>query len=82
MGLKWSRWQPFLSIVNLIAMVNSIIAGVLAALIVAWTADPAMGIVVAAGLVVALAVFGCHFAIGMRVIGDRERVRPAMFPGS
>jgi hypothetical protein len=82
MGLQWSRWQPFLSIVSLIAMVNSMIAGVLAALIVAWAADPAIPAVVVVGLVVGLAVFACHFAIGMRVIGNRERVGPPMFPAA
>jgi hypothetical protein len=80
MGLQWSRWQPFLSIVGLIAMVNSLIAGVLAALIVAWTAGPLIGIVVVTGLVVALVVFGCHFAIGLRVIGKREGIWPPLFP--
>jgi hypothetical protein len=82
MGLQWSWWQPFLSIVNLIAMVNSIIAGVLAALIIAWTAGPPGGVVVITGLVVGLVVFGCHFGIGLRVIGNRERVRQPMFPAS
>ena len=82
MGLEWSWWQPFLSIVNLIAMVNSIIAGVLAALIIAWTAGPPVGVVVITGLVVGLVVFGCHFGIGLRVIGNRERVRQPMFPAS
>jgi hypothetical protein len=82
MGLQWSRWQPFLSIVGLIAMVNSIIAGVLAALIVAWTVGPPVGVVVAVGLVAALVVFGCHFGIGLRVIGNRERVTQPIFPAS
>jgi hypothetical protein len=80
LGLQWSWWQPFVSIISLIAMVNSIIAGVLVALIVAWTAGPPVGVVVVTGLVVALVVFGCHFGIGLRVIGNRERVRPPMFP--
>jgi hypothetical protein len=80
LGLQWSWWQPFVSIVSLIAMVNSIIAGVLVALIVAWTAGPPVGVVVVTGLVVALVVFACHFGIGLRVIANRERVRLPMFP--
>jgi hypothetical protein len=80
MGLRWSRWQPFMSIVALISMVNSVIAGVLAALIVAWSTGAAIPAVFVVGLAVGLAVFGCHLAVGMRVISNRESVRPPLFP--
>jgi lysylphosphatidylglycerol synthetase-like protein (DUF2156 family) len=80
MGLRRSRWQPFLSIVGLIAMVNSLIAGVIAALVVAWVGDAAIPLVVIAGILVGVAVFGAHLAVGVRTLARRDRERPALFP--
>jgi hypothetical protein len=66
--------------VHFIAVVNSILAGGLAALIVAWTADPAISVVIVVGLVVGLAVLGCHMEIGLRSLTKRGRGWPALFP--
>lgn len=80
MGTRWSWWQPFLSTVALISMVNSIIAGTLAALVVAWTAEPAIPVAVVVGSVVGLGVFGAHFALGMRALRGSGREIPPLFP--
>jgi hypothetical protein len=80
MGLHWSRWQPFLSTVALISMVNSIIAGTLAALIVTWALEGAIPLAVVAGLVVGLGVFGAHFALGMRMLRNSGREILPLFP--
>ena len=80
MGLRWSRWQPFLSTVALISMVNSIIAGMLAALAVAWAAEGGIPMAVVVGLVAGLSIFGAHVALGMRMLRDGEREIPPLFP--
>jgi hypothetical protein len=79
-GIQWSRWQPYLSMVHFIAIVNGVLAGGIAALIVAWTADPALQVVIVVGLVVGLTVLGCHMAIGLRSLSKRGRDRPPLFP--
>jgi hypothetical protein len=80
MGTRWSRWQPFLSSVALISMVNSIIAGMLVALIVIWAAQGSIPTAVVVGLVVGLGAFGAHVALGMRVLRESGRETPPLFP--
>lgn len=80
MGTRWSPWQPFLSTVALISLVNSIIAGMLAALVVMWAAAGAIPIAVVVGLVVGLGVFGIQLSLGMRVLRDGGREILPLFP--
>lgn len=80
MGLRRSPWQPFLSIVGLVAMVNGMIAGVIAGLVVAWVMNGAIVLDVLAGTVVGLGTLGAHFLAGTRAMARRDRERPPLFP--
>jgi hypothetical protein len=80
LGLSRSRWQPFLSIVALMGAVNSLIAGVLSALIVTWAAAAPLGPALGAGIIVGLVTFGIHLLLGLRMVARKERSTPPLFP--
>ena len=80
MGLRRTRWQPFLSIVGLVAMLNSLLTGVLAALIVAWSTEAPLPPVLTVGIVTGALTVAAHLTIGLRTMRNREVAMPALFP--
>jgi hypothetical protein len=80
LGLNRSRWQPFLSIVALMSLVNSLIAGVLCALAVSWATTIPLVSSVVIGIVIGLMTFIVHVVLGVRMVARKERSTPPLFP--
>jgi hypothetical protein len=81
MALVPSRWQLWFTASAMVAVVNSVVGGAAVGLAVAIAADPALGVSVAAGAVVAIASVTLHMRAD-RVRHERGAAIAPLFPTS
>lgn len=79
-GMRSSPWQPFLSTAGMIEVINSVLVGVLAALLAALLGDRRLAVAVPVGLVVFGLGLAAHHRV-MLVAWERdEAAMPVRFP--
>jgi hypothetical protein len=86
MGLRPGRWQPYFTAATMIAVVNSVVGGAAAAILVGAVADPPLGVAAGAGGVVAICSLVMLRRLEMRVLeaggGQTEALFPSPSPGA
>jgi hypothetical protein len=78
MGITGSRWRPFFSVASVIALINSMVTGALAGVLLDAVAPRPIAVIV--GVVVVTVALAAHFRLGLRRYVRALEPFPPIFP--